>query len=73
MAKALCTDLGHRSADEALPGIKQTVRDSRIALNYEGSNETQAVGLVRRNLLDDGGAGSDALLQEPAYCAGQCG
>ena len=77
VAKALFTDLGHRSADEALQvwggygyvhefGIEQTVRDSRIAMIYEGTNEIQAVDLVQRKLLDDGGARSDALLQELA-------
>ena len=59
VAKALFTDLGHRSADEALQawggygfvhdyGIEQTVRDSRIAMIYEGTNEIQAIDLVQR-------------------------
>ncbi|MBL0147268.1 MAG: acyl-CoA dehydrogenase family protein [Ideonella sp.] len=75
VAKALFTDLGHRSADEALQiwggygyvheyGIEQTVRDSRIAMIYEGTNEIQAVDLVQRKLLDDGGARAQALLAE---------
>ena len=75
VAKALFTDLGHRSADEALQvwggygfvhdyGIEQTVRDSRIAMIYEGTNEIQAVDLVQRKLLDDGGARANALLAE---------
>ncbi len=66
VAKAFFTDLGHRSADEALQvwggygfvrdfGIEQTVRDSRIAMIYEGTNEIQAVDLMQRKLLDDGG------------------
>ncbi|MEO8281412.1 MAG: acyl-CoA dehydrogenase family protein [Ideonella sp.] len=77
IAKALFTDLGHRSADEALQvwggygyvhefGIEQTVRDSRIAMIYEGTNEIQAIDLVQRKLLDDGGARSDALIAELA-------
>ena len=72
VAKALCTDLGHRSASEALPvwgaygyvhdfGIEQTVPGSRIAMIYEGTNEPQAIDLVQRKLLDDGGARSNAL------------
>jgi alkylation response protein AidB-like acyl-CoA dehydrogenase len=72
IAKALFTELGHRSADEALQvwggygfvheyGIEQTVRDSRIALIYEGTNEIQAVDLVMRKLLDDGGRRAEAL------------
>ena len=75
VAKALFTDLGHRSADEALQvwggygfvhefGIEQTVRDSRIAMIYEGTNEIQAVDLVQRKLLDDGGARAERLMQE---------
>ncbi len=72
IAKALFTELGHRSADEALQvwggygfvhefGIEQTVRDSRIALIYEGTNEIQAIDLVMRKVLDDGGQRSRAL------------
>jgi len=72
IAKALFTELGHRSADEALQvwggygfvhdyGIEQTVRDSRIALIYEGTNEIQAVDLVMRKVLDDGGRRAEAL------------
>jgi hypothetical protein len=83
VAKALFTDLGHRSADEALQvwggygflhdyGIEQTVRDSRIALIYEGTNEIQAIDLVQRKLLDDGGRRAQALrellAQEVAAC-----
>jgi len=72
VAKAMFTDLGHRSADEALQvwggygfveeyGIEQSVRDSRIALIYEGTNEIQAIDLVQRKLLDDGGRRAEAL------------
>ena len=75
--------LGHRSADEALHvwggyghvhefGIEQTVRDSRIAMIYEGSNEIQAVDLVQRKLLDDGGARGDALMQDLAREVAAC-
>ncbi|MFO1329546.1 MAG: acyl-CoA dehydrogenase family protein [Rubrivivax sp.] len=72
VAKALFTDLGHRSADEALQawggygyvheyGIEQTVRDSRIAMIYEGTNEIQAIDLVQRKIVADGGAAADDL------------
>jgi alkylation response protein AidB-like acyl-CoA dehydrogenase len=72
VAKALFTELGHRSADEALQawggygyvhdyGIEQTVRDSRIAMIYEGTNEIQAIDLVMRKVLDDGGRRARAL------------
>jgi hypothetical protein len=41
------------------------VRDSRIALIYEGTNEIQAIDLVMRKLLDSPRR-SDALLAEIA-------
>ncbi len=73
LIKALLTDSGHRGSDEALQvwggygyvheyGIEQTVRDSRIAMIYEGTNEIQAIDLVLRKVLGDGGAQFDALL-----------
>jgi alkylation response protein AidB-like acyl-CoA dehydrogenase len=86
VAKAFFTELGHRSADEALQAfggygythefaIEQTVRDSRIALIYEGTNEIQAIDLMQRKLLDDGGqraARLRALLAEEVQaCADQ--
>jgi alkylation response protein AidB-like acyl-CoA dehydrogenase len=80
IAKAFFTELGHRSADEALGvwggygyvheyGIEQAVRDSRIALIYEGTNEIQAIDLMTRKLLGDNGrraAALRALLHEEA-------
>jgi alkylation response protein AidB-like acyl-CoA dehydrogenase len=83
VAKSLFTELGHRSADEALQvwggygfvreyGIEQTVRDSRIAMIYEGTNEIQAVDLVQRKLLDDGGARARLLIAELAGEASRC-
>jgi alkylation response protein AidB-like acyl-CoA dehydrogenase len=71
--KAFFTDNGHRGADEALQvwggygyvheyGIEQTVRDSRIAMIYEGTNEIQAIDLVQRKLIADGGAALGTLL-----------
>ncbi|MGY1411003.1 MULTISPECIES: acyl-CoA dehydrogenase family protein [unclassified Luteimonas] len=67
VAKAHFTECGHLLANRALQvfggygyvreyGIEQVVRDSRIALIYEGSNEIQALDLVQRKLLADGGA-----------------
>ena len=75
VAKSWFTELGHRSADEALQvwggygyvhdyGIEQTVRDSRIAMIYEGTNEIQAIDLVQRKLLADGGGRAAALIAE---------
>ncbi|MBP6902583.1 MAG: acyl-CoA dehydrogenase family protein [Burkholderiaceae bacterium] len=74
VAKAFFTELGHRGADEALQawggygfvaeyGIEQVVRDSRIAMIYEGSNEIQAIDLVQRKLLDDGGRRARAFIE----------
>jgi alkylation response protein AidB-like acyl-CoA dehydrogenase len=83
VAKAFFTDLGHRSADEALQvwggygfvhdyGIEQAVRDSRIAPIYEGTNEIQAVDLVMRKLLPDGGRAAAALRAALAADADAC-
>ncbi len=66
IVKALLTDLGHRGADDALQiwggygyvheyGIEQVVRDSRIAMVYEGTNEIQAIDLLMRKIADDRG------------------
>lgn len=73
VAKAFFTDNGNRGANEALQiwggygyvhdyGIEQTVRDSRIAMIYEGTNEIQAIDLLQRKVLDDGGAKLMGLL-----------
>jgi hypothetical protein len=45
-------------------GIEQIVRDSRVAMIYEGTNEIQAIDLLVRKALADGGAGLLALLHE---------
>jgi alkylation response protein AidB-like acyl-CoA dehydrogenase len=73
VVKAFLTDAGHRGADDALQvwggygfvhdyGIEQAVRDSRIAMIYEGSNEIQAIDLVQRKVLADGAVGLGTLL-----------
>ena len=36
-------------------GIEQNVRDSRVAMIYEGTNEIQAIDLLVRKVLADGG------------------
>ena len=43
-------------------GIEQIVRDARVAMIYEGTNEIQAIDLLVRKVLADGGTGMDALL-----------
>nr|WP_315201569.1 acyl-CoA dehydrogenase family protein [uncultured Albidiferax sp.] len=45
-------------------GIEQIVRDSRVAMIYEGTNEIQAIDLLVRKVLADGGAGITGLLAE---------
>jgi alkylation response protein AidB-like acyl-CoA dehydrogenase len=63
VVKAFLTHLGHHGANAALGvlgghgyvhdwGIEQHVRDSRIALIYEGTNEIQAIDLLMRKVLD---------------------
>jgi alkylation response protein AidB-like acyl-CoA dehydrogenase len=44
-------------------GIEQVVRDSRVAMIYEGTNEIQAQDLLFRKVLADQGTGLRALLE----------
>ena len=43
-------------------GIEQIVRDARVSMIYEGTNEIQAIDLLVRKVLADGGAGLTVLL-----------
>jgi hypothetical protein len=45
-------------------GIEQIVRDARVAMIYEGTNEIQAIDLLVRKVLPDGGAALALLLRE---------
>jgi alkylation response protein AidB-like acyl-CoA dehydrogenase len=78
--KAACTHQAFHGASECLQvfgghgyvrewGIEQIVRDSRVAMIYEGTNEIQAIDLLVRKVLPDGAAALCALLdtmaQEP--------
>ena len=47
-------------------GIEQVVRDARVAMIYEGTNEIQAIDLLVRKVLPDGAAALQALLTELA-------
>ena len=47
-------------------GIEQIVRDARVAMIYEGTNEIQAIDLLVRKVLPDGGTALSALLSELA-------
>ena len=71
--KAAFTDQGFHGASACLQvfgghgyvsewGIEQIVRDARVAMIYEGTNEIQAIDLLVRKVLTDGGAGMQALL-----------
>lgn len=82
VVKAFGTEHGFQSASAALQvyggygyvreyGIEQTLRDSRIAMIYEGTNEIQAIDLVQRKLLADGGAALELLLAELQAEAGR--
>ena len=44
-------------------GIEQIVRDARVSMIYEGTNEIQAIDLLVRKVLPDGGLGLHGLLQ----------
>lgn len=73
--KSFLTEIGHLGANKALQtwgghgfvhdyGIEQAVRDSRIAMIYEGTNEIQALDLLCRKILPDGAQKLDLLLDE---------
>ena len=73
MLKAALTDQAFHGASACLQlfgghgyvrewGIEQIVRDARVAMIYEGTNEIQAIDLLVRKVLADGGQGLGALL-----------
>ena len=73
--KAACTQQAFEGASACLQvfgghgyvrewGIEQVLRDARVTMIYEGTNEIQAIDLVVRKLLPDGGAGMASLLIE---------
>jgi hypothetical protein len=73
--KAVFTDQAFHGASECLQvfgghgyvrewGIEQVVRDSRVTMIYEGTNEIQAIDLLVRKVLPDGGAAMAAMLLE---------
>ncbi|MFM2185597.1 MAG: hypothetical protein RIR43_169 [Pseudomonadota bacterium] len=75
IVKAHCTAEGFAGASRALQvfggygyvgeyGIEQTVRDARIAMIYEGTNEIQAIDLVQRKVLADDGRALHLFLCE---------
>ena len=45
-------------------GIEQIVRDARVAMIYEGTNEIQAIDLLVRKIIPDGGQCLNQLLDD---------
>ena len=79
--KAACTDQGFEGASHCLQvfgghgyvsewGIEQNVRDARIAMIYEGTNEIQAIDLLMRKVLPDGAQALNGLLDELSQSLG---
>jgi alkylation response protein AidB-like acyl-CoA dehydrogenase len=75
IVKAMLTEQGFAGASQALQvfgghgfvretGIEQYVRDARVTMIYEGSNEIQAIDLVVRKILGDGGARLERFLTQ---------
>jgi alkylation response protein AidB-like acyl-CoA dehydrogenase len=71
--KAVCTEQGFSGASRCLQvfgghgyvkewGIEQIVRDARVTMIYEGTNEIQAIDLLARKVLPDGGRALAAML-----------
>lgn len=84
LLKAQLTRLGFEGASAAQQvfggygyvheyGIEQSVRDARIAMIYEGTNEIQAIDLVQRKLSGDRAAAFHALLADCRAEARACG
>jgi alkylation response protein AidB-like acyl-CoA dehydrogenase len=83
VVKAFCTHHGFHGASAALQvfggygyvreyGIEQTLRDARIAMIYEGTNEIQAIDLLQRKVLAEGGGALQRWLQEAMAEASRC-
>ncbi len=81
MLKAACTHQAFHGGSDCLQvfgghgyvsewGIEQHVRDARVAMIYEGTNEIQAIDLLVRKVLADGGTALAALLDRVRAEAG---
>ena len=73
--KSVCTEQGFAGSSACLQvfgghgyvrewGIEQHLRDIRVAMIYEGTNEIQAIDLLVRKLLPDRGEAFQAMLIE---------
>ncbi|MBR7972524.1 acyl-CoA dehydrogenase [Burkholderia vietnamiensis] len=83
VAKAFFTANGFATASNALQvfggygyvheyGIEQTLRDCRVSMLYEGTNEIQAIDLLVRKVLGDRGDALGALLARIRAEAAAC-
>ena len=54
-------------------GIEQQVRDARVAMIYEGTNEIQAIDLLLRKVLPDKAQALSAVLQTLHHELGETG
>jgi alkylation response protein AidB-like acyl-CoA dehydrogenase len=75
ICKAYCSEQGFNVSSTALQahggygycteyGVEQFVRDTQIAMIYEGTNGIQAIDFVMRKILKDGGKTLASLSQE---------
>ena len=75
ICKAYCSEQGFNVSSAALQahggygycteyGVEQFVRDTQIAMIYEGTNGIQAIDFVMRKILKDGGKTLSLLTQE---------
>jgi alkylation response protein AidB-like acyl-CoA dehydrogenase len=73
--KAMLTEQGFLGTSQALQvfgghgmmcetGIEQIVRDARVTMLYEGSNEIQAIDFLLRKVLQDGGRRLERFLTQ---------
>ncbi|HEX7982447.1 MAG TPA: acyl-CoA dehydrogenase [Duganella sp.] len=80
VVKAFLTQKGFDGASAALQvyggygvitetGVEQYLRDARVTMIYEGTNEIQAIDLVVRKIIGDGGASLGLLLRDIADTA----
>lgn len=75
IVKAMLTEQGFQGASQALQifgghgfisetGIEQYVRDARVTMIYEGTNEIQAIDLLVRKVLADNGSRLNVFLMQ---------
>lgn len=75
IAKSYCSDMGFAVSVDAVQvhggygycseyGVEQFIRDTKIATIYEGTNGIQAIDLVTRKILKDGGVTLGKISQE---------